>query len=419
MRDNTPQSELRPKALPRPIQMVAVLILAAIVGAAFWLAPELAGWFGKTPAQAAPASSDRPGTFRPTATQWQSIKVETVVVRPFHSEETTDGKIGIDDDRTTPVFSPYSGRVVRLIAKAGDHVDINAPLFAIQASELVQAQNDLITAIAGLSKARSQLSLTETAEKRQHDLFQVKAGALKDWQQAQADAAAARNDVRSGEIAVAAVRNRLRILGKSEQEIAGFEASGKMDSEAFVGAPIAGTVIQRKVGPGQYIQSGAADPVYSIGDLSTVWLIANVRESDAGLVHVGDPVEVRVLAYPDRVFAAHIVYVASAVDATTRRLPVRAEIANPDGALKPEMFARFSIITGADRAAPAVPQSAIVYDGTTARVWIANADGTIGSRTIKPGRVDGSAVEVLDGLAPGDKVVTSGTLFIDRAATSD
>jgi cobalt-zinc-cadmium efflux system membrane fusion protein len=419
MTETPPPGRSRQKGLPRSVQTMLVVALAIAAAAAFYLEPRVAAWLVVKPVAEASAPATPAGTFRPTDEQWQGIKVETVPDRVFHAEEATDGKIAIDDDRATPVFSPYSGRVTRLIAKPGERVDVGTPLFAVQASEVVQGQNDLITAIAGLAKAHAQLALTQTAEKRQHDLYEAKAGALKDWQQAQADLTAARNDVRSGEIAVAAVRNRLRILGKSDHEIEAFEASGKMDADAIVRSPIAGTVILRKVGQGQYIQSGASDPVFSIGDLATVWLIANVREADAGLVHVGDPVQVRVLAYPNRTYDAHIVYVASAVDPNTRRLPVRAEVANADGSLKPEMFARFSIITGADRTAPAVPQSAIVYEGESARVWVVNADKTVGSRAIRVGRVSDGAVEVVDGLKSGDKVVTGGTLFIDRAASGD
>jgi cobalt-zinc-cadmium efflux system membrane fusion protein len=133
-------------------------------------------------------------------------------------------------------------------------------------------------------------------------------------------------------------------------------------------------------------------------------------------MHAGEPVEVRVLAYPGRVFKAKIAWVASSVDPNTHRLPVRAEVENPDGALKPMMFANFSIITGGAIEAPAVPQSAIVYEGEEARVWVARNDGTIASRTIRTGRMSDGMVEVSSGLNPGEKVVTSGTLFIDRAA---
>jgi cobalt-zinc-cadmium efflux system membrane fusion protein len=134
---------------------------------------------------------------------------------------------------------------------------------------------------------------------------------------------------------------------------------------------------------------------------------------------VGDAVEVRVLAYPGRVFKAKLAYVAPSVDPATHRLPVRAEVENPDGELKPEMFASFSIITGNDASAPAVPEDAVVYEGDTARVWVARDDKSLALRQIRVGRVSDGRVEVLAGLAPGEKVVTSGSLFIDRAAKGD
>jgi membrane fusion protein, heavy metal efflux system len=125
---------------------------------------------------------------------------------------------------------------------------------------------------------------------------------------------------------------------------------------------------------------------------------------------------VHVLAFPGRVFKATLTYVAAAIDSGTHRLPVRAEVENPDGALKPEMFATFSIITGNAVSAPAVPEAAVVYEGQTARVWTAGKDKTVGLRQIRPGRTQDGMVEVLAGLQPGESVVTSGSLFIDRAA---
>jgi membrane fusion protein, heavy metal efflux system len=266
--------------------------------------------------------------------------------------------------------------------------------------------------------------LTTIAEQRQHQLYLAKGAALKDWQQSQADLTSAQNTLRAQEIALAAVRNRLRILGKSDKEIALIEngAAQNMQPVAYVVAPISGTVTQRQVGLGQNIlsvQSGASTPVYTIGDLSTVWLVANAREADAPLIRVGEPLEVRVLAFPNRVFKAKISWVAPSIDANTHRLPVRADVENPDGALKPLMFARFSIITGPAAAASAVPEDAIVYEGDTARVWVVRENSTIVSRTIRIGEASGGMVEVLDGLAPGEKIVTSGTLFIDRAANGD
>jgi cobalt-zinc-cadmium efflux system membrane fusion protein len=282
----------------------------------------------------------------------------------------------------------------------------------------------LVTAAASLKTARAQLKLAETAERRERALYQAKGAALKDWQQSQMDLATAQNNLRAQEIALAAVRNRLLILGKSDKEIDAIEngAPLNMAPVAYIVAPIGGTVTQRQVGLGQNIlsvQSGASTPVYTIGDLSTVWLMANVREADAPLIRIGEPLEVRVLAYPGRVFRAKISWVAPSIDANTHRLPVRADVENSDGALKPGMFARFSITTGPAATLPAAPESAIVYEGDTARVWVVRPDGAIASRPIRTGEASDGRVKVLGGLTAGEKIVTSGTLFIDRAANGD
>ena len=403
-------------------QLVALVLVAAIAVGATWLV-----WttLAEQPENARPTTSaDPPGTFRPTQQQWRGLKLEPVTVRTFRSEQMTEGTIAVDDDLTTPVFSHYSGRVIKVIAMLGDVVKPGDPLFVIHASEFVQAQNDLITALANLQTARSQLTMAQTTEKRTHELYLAQGGSLKDWQQAQTDLITAQNTVRADEVALHAVRSRLRILGKTDTEIASLEAqpTQKMDPVATVTAPVRGTITQRQIGVGQYINSeaaGATNPVYTISDLSTVYLIANVREVDAPLMHVNLPLEVHVLAYPDRVFKGKVSYVAPSIDPNTHRLPVRADVENPDGALKPGMFANFSIITGEASSAPAVPQGAIVYEGEQARVWVARERDTLALREIRVGRISDGMVEVLAGLSPEEKVVTSGTVFIDRAARTD
>lgn len=360
------------------------------------------------------------GRFTPTKEEWAGLVTKRVEPRLFLPEEIAEGNIAVDDDLSTPVFSPYSGRVVQLLAKLGDRVDRGAPLFAVEATEFVQAANDLIAAVAGLKTARAQVSQAEINEKRAHELYLAKGGALKDWQQSQTDLTAAQNTARSADIALAAVRNRLRILGKSEREIAALEAqpTQKLEPVTIVTAPIAGTVTQRQVGFGQYIPSvtsGASGPVYTIGDLSTIWLIANIPEGDAGRMRVGQAVEVTVPAYPGRIFRAKLSWVGPSIDKDTRRLPVRADVENPDSSLKPMMFASFKIVMGEPVEAPAVPQSAIVYEGDIARVWLVRDDGTIEARGVTTGQTSEDMVEVRDGLSVGETVVTRGTLFIDRA----
>jgi cobalt-zinc-cadmium efflux system membrane fusion protein len=248
-------------------------------------------------------------------------------------------------------------------------------------------------------------------------LFEGKAVPLKDYQQSQATLIQAQNDLRSSQTALEAARNKLKILGLSEEAIAAFQQKGRIDPNTTIFSPIAGTVVQRKIGPGQYINSGASDPVFVIGDLSTVWLTAFVRETDASIVSVGQELSFNVLALPEHQLVARIDYVAAAIDPATRRLLVRATVDNKDGLLKPEMFANVTIYSGGDHLAVGVPKQALIYEGDQVRVWVAHEDKSIELRQIKTGLTNGDLVEVDGNLKPGEQIVTKGSLFIDRAAS--
>jgi cobalt-zinc-cadmium efflux system membrane fusion protein len=215
---------------------------------------------------------------------------------------------------------------------------------------------------------------------------------------------------------LSSVNNRFSILGTSKQQVSTLEGAALISPAATLTAPIAGVIVDRQVGPGQYLQAGSGTPLFTIADPSSVWLLANVRETDAALVKPGQEVEVHVLAYPARTFKARITYVAALLDAATHRLPVRAEIDNSDAALKPEMFANFRILTSAASQSAAVPEYAVVYEGEAAHVWVLQGDGLLVFRQIHTGRSDAGVVEVTEGLSLGDKVVTKGGLFIDQAA---
>ena len=411
-----PQS--RARALPARVQVLLVLILVFAVGAGIWVAKSRTNSDARDP-DANGQSKKVTGVFYPTPAQWATLTVEPVQQRVFQSEHVTEGKIAVDEDRSTPIFSPYAGRVIKLFVKPGDTVTVGQPLFTVQAADMVQAQNDFISAATALNKARSAQNLAQIIDKRQRLLYEGKAVPLKEVQNARAALDAAENDVRSAEVALEATRNRLRILGKTDQEITDFQEKGTIDPATLITAPIAGTIVQRKVGPGQYVGVGSTDPVFIIGDLSTVWVVAFIRETEAPIVHVGQQIYFTVLAYPDRSFPATISYVAAALDPTTRRLLVRATVNNDAGLLKPEMFASVKILTGESDKAVAVPRDAIIYEGETARVWVVrdkDNDKAIELRRIKVGLTNGSLVEVLKGLAPGDRVVTKGSLFIDRVA---
>jgi cobalt-zinc-cadmium efflux system membrane fusion protein len=240
---------------------------------------------------------------------------------------------------------------------------------------------------------------------------------LKDYQQTQAALIQAQNDLRSSQTALEAARNKLRILGLTDEAITAFQEKGRIDPNTTIFSPITGTVVQRKIGPGQYVNSGASDPVFVIGDLSSVWLTAFVRETDASKVSVGQDISINVLALPGRSLTARINYVSAAIDPATRRLLVRATVENKDGLLKPEMFANVTIYSASDHPAIGVPKQALIYESDQVRVWVAHEDKTIELRQIKPGLTNGDLVEVEGNLKPGEQIVTKGSLFIDRAAS--
>jgi cobalt-zinc-cadmium efflux system membrane fusion protein len=397
-------------------QWTVAAALLGLVGVALFGLMHISG---AKPGNSEMSSQSRKGLQRymPTPAEWASLTTEPVTERTFRAETVTEGKIAVDEDRSTPVFSPYAGRVTKLLAKPGETVKQRQPLFVIEAADTVQAQNDFIAAMTGLNKARSAVDLAQIQDKRAKDLFEGKAVPLKDYQQTQATLIQAQNDLRSSQTALEASRNKLRILGLTDDAISTFQEKGRIDPNTTIFSPIAGTVVQRKVGPGQYVNSGASDPVFVIGDLSTVWLTAFVRESDAASVCVGQDISVNVMALPGRPLTAKINYVATAIDPNTRRLLVRATIDNKDGLLKPEMFANVTIYSAGDRAAPAVPKQALIYEADQVRVWVAREDKSVELRQIKIGLINGNLVEVTSNLKPGEQIITRGSLFIDRAAS--
>jgi cobalt-zinc-cadmium efflux system membrane fusion protein len=414
------QLKLRPLARTRTgVIAVCALILCGLLALA---ATTLARRAEKTDEAELTEQSRRVGAlFYPAPKQWASLTIEPVSELTFRAEHLTEGKIAVDEDRATLVYSPYAGRVIKLLAKPGDMVVAGQPLFVVESPDMVQAQNDFISAVAGLNKAHSALDLAKIIENQNKSLYDTRAAPLRDLQQAQAATLAAQNDVRSAQISLEAVRNRLRILGKTDEEITKFSGTGAINPQTTIYSPIAGTVVQRKVGPGQYVNTtsnnaAASDAIFVIGDLSTVWLVAYVRETEAQNVKIGQPLRFTVLANPKRVFAANIAYVATSLDSSTRRLLVRATIDNAEGVLRPEMFASVTIQTGEGNLSPAIPREGIIYDGNIARVWVVREDRAVEPRTIKTGLSNGQMVQVLDGLSLGEKIVTKGSLFVDRAA---
>ena len=337
----------------------------------------------------------------PQQVQDGQISVVTVDERPVAAELDTPGRIAFDDSHIAHVFSPVGGRVVRIEAQLGQPVRRGAPLVTLESP-------DVGVAAADVGKAEADLQAAERELRRQRELFEAHAAAQRDLEAAQAA-----RDRATAELARA--RQRARLF---------HGAAGSVSQAVALRSPIDGEVIARAVTPGMEIAgqaSGGTSPeLFTIGNVERVWAVADVFEMDLPRVKPGAPVAVKVVAFPERVFQGRVDWIAPALDPQTRSARVRAALLNPGRELLPEMFASFRIISGDGRLMPAVPVDAIVYEGANARVWIARPDSkTVVSRPIEVGDTTNGLVEVRKGLTIGESVVTSGTLFIDRAARRD
>ena len=406
----------RRRALPW-LAAAAVALLAAGGGGAYaWLRIGQAPALAVAPSRLEPLSQ---GEFHLSDAEMRALRIEEVHPREFRDERVAEGRIAYNEDRSTPVFSPYTGRVVRALARLGDEIRGGEPLLELETTDLAGAANDLLSALDAGNKARSTLEQALREEGRQSSLFSARAASQRDVEQARVAAANASADLRSADANLAAARDKLRVLGRTQDHIRRIEATRQVDAVVPVTAPIGGTVVQRRVGPGQWLSAGGAEPIFTIADLSTMWLVAAVREMDAPLVRLDQPVELTVGALPGRRFAARVASMGAGLDPATRRLTVRAEVQDPEHLLKPEMFANFRIAFGQPQRSVAVPANAVIHRGPEAHVWVALDGNRFILRRIGTGIRSGDMLEVLDGLNAGERVVTGGALFIDRAARID
>ena len=390
------------------LAVLAILLIFGLTASIHWLATPT-----EPPRQALP-----PGILRVTPDELAQLSIETVGYRSDPGDVDATGMISVDEDHSTPIVLPYSGQVGEVLVQAGQHVERGQPLLKIASSDFVDARNTLFAAAAQRATAMAQLSTISENEKRQAAIYQTAGGALKDFRQAQSDLVTAQSAVRSADAALGAARDKLALLGKSPAEVQRLEAAGEVAgiyAETTYHAPVSGVVATRDVAPGQYVSAGGDKPLMTIADLGRVWLIAQVAESDAASVRLGDPVDVTTPAYPGRVFHAVIDNVGAALDPATHRLPVRATVANPDLALKPQMFASFAIQRHRGGSAILVPAAAVIHEGDTARVWIAGKGGLLHARTVVvTDSVDGWD-KIGAGLKPGERVVTAGAIFVNEA----
>jgi len=334
--------------------------------------------------------------------QLASVKVEPVGEREFPIEKESVGSIDFNEDMTLQVFTPYPGRIVGLTAKVGDDVQKGQTLFTIDSPDLLQVESTMIAA-AGV------LDFTTRNLARLRELYKTRAVSQKDMEQAA-------SDQQTAEGALRAARDSVRLFGKTDAEIDRIIAERKADPILVVPSPITGRITARNAAPGLFVQPGNPPAPYSVADISTMWMLANVAENDSPAFRVGQEVRVKVNAFPDRTFDGRISTIGSMVDPTTRRVLVRSEVQNPRDELRSGMFATFVIRTGAPVRSVAVPLDGVVREGDgTMTVWVTADRRRFTKRTVKVGLQRDGYRQILDGVQPGELVATEGALFLSNA----
>ena len=329
-----------------------------------------------------------------TPAQLSFLKFAPVAEVEASSVANLSGTIDFDEQRTARLNAAVSGRVVELLVQAGDHVEADQPLVALESADVKTAEADYVHAEADLVVARKS---AERAER----LHGARAIAEKDCLQAREDAAKAVADFERAR----AQLERLRLV------------PGARTSRYLVRAPFAGIVVARKASVGMSAGPDSAEPLVVVSDLSQVRVVLRLPERQLPLVRPHQGVAVRVEAYPDE-FAGEVTVIGDVIDDATRTVPVLCAVPNPARLLKPAMFARVTLEAPPGLRMLAVPASALLSDGQRFRVIVRRPDGELEQRSIEAGaEIDGRA-QVLSGLAAGEDVVSEGALFAAQALAS-
>ena len=329
----------------------------------------------------------------------KSVKVAAVEEREFPIEKEAVGSIDFNEELLTRVFTPYQGRIIKLFVRVGDEVQEGQTLFTIDSPDLLQASSTLISA-AGV------LQLTNRNLARLKMLFETRAISQKVLEQAASDQQTAEGSLR-------AARDALRIFGKTDVEIDGMIADRHVDPTLVVPSPISGRITARNAAPGLFVQPGNAPAPYTVANISIMWMLANVAESDSPALRIGQEVKVSVMAFPNRTFEGHISTIASSVDPVTHRLVVRSEVADPEHELRSGMFANFVIRTGEPVRSPAIPLDSVVREGDgTMTAWTTADRRRFTKRSLKLGLQHGGYLQILEGVTAGEDVATEGASFL-------
>ena len=356
---------------------------------------------GSAQAVTTPATANQSVDLSPS--QLQFVSVAPASERVFTLQSEAVGVVDYDEDLAVQVSSPYAGRIVGLHARAGDRVRRGQELFSIASPDLVQAESTLISSAATLA-------LDNMALKRATGLYAVRGIAQKDYEQAV-------SDQQTAEGTYEAARDAVRIFGLTEAAIERIVAQRHVDASMPVLSPIDGIVTLRNAAPGALVQPGSAPAPYTVADVRTKWLLAQVPEDQLPRLHVGQQIDVKIPALPQWVFHGHITNIGEALDPNTRRVTVRSDVTDPNNELHPQMFATFTLHLGNPTHSVAVPYDAVVREGDgTMSVWVTADRRHFVRRTVQLGEQQGGYDQILGGLRSGELVATTGALFISNAS---
>jgi cobalt-zinc-cadmium efflux system membrane fusion protein len=382
----------------------AVPSLATVALATVTLVATACGRSDSADQQAATNASTKPSLLTLTPAQQARIHIVTVSTTTFRPIIQTTGTVAFNGDHSTQVLSPVSGPVAQLLVQPGARVERGAPLATVSSP-------DFAAAVAAYRKAVATAENAQRIADQDVQLFKTDAIARRDVEQAQTDAASAAADRE-------AALEQIRSLGIDPATVAQVQSNPRLTNvPAIIRAPIAGVVVERLINPGQLLQAGAT-PAFTIADLSTVWVMANVFESDLASVHQGESVTVTTDAAPYP-FQGHVDYVGAIVDSGTRATNVRVVVQNRADLLKRDMFVRVAIQSDRQRSGILVPDASVLRDDENLPfVFVATTTKTgtgYARRRVTLGSHLGNQYEITSGLAPGDRVVADGALFLQFA----
>jgi membrane fusion protein, heavy metal efflux system len=333
--------------------------------------------------------------------QLSAVKVEPVEERDFPREKDAVGSIDFNENLAVQVFTPYPGRIIALFAELGDDVKKGQTLFTIDSPDLLSAESTLIAA-AGV------LEMTTRNLARLKELYTTRAVSQRDYDQGISDQQTAEGNLRAG-------RDAVRIFGKTDAEIDRIVAERKADPTLVVPCPVDGRITARSAAPGLYVQPGSAPAPFTVANIDTMWMLANVAETDSPAFQVGQAVQVKISAFPGHVFEGKVTTVGSIVDPNTRRVLVRSEIKDPQHELRSGMFANFTISVGNPVRSPAVPLNGVVREGDgTQTIWVTADRRRFTRRSVKIGEARDGYRQILEGVRPGELIATDGAIFLSN-----